>query len=298
MPNVVVYSRSIRRTPHGAFPPALVLLVFATLCVVSCDNHPSKPNDDWEYPYYMDVIDSCLRNPERVEELYLHEVDSLPERISRFVNLKKITLQGGRNVTFPATFVTLKKLEEFTAINCGFTEIPNELRYLPALSYLWIGPSVRRIPEWIGEKRSLKHIDFRSYLDSLPDGLWELDSLQELRLSNNEIESLSARIGNLKFLRSLFISSNRLRALPSTIGELESVTFLHAGYNRLTSIPASIGDMASLVYLHFGNNNIEHFPPEIAQCTHLTHLVVSGNPISEEEKMKLRAWLPNTKIEF
>ncbi len=66
------------------------------------------------------------------------------------------------------------------------------------------------------------------------------NELTELDLSNNQLETLPAEIGQLKNLTALNLAANQLKTLPAEIEKLKNLTTLYLSGNQLTSLPAEI----------------------------------------------------------
>jgi Leucine-rich repeat (LRR) protein len=63
-------------------------------------------------------------------------------------------------------------------------------------------------------------------LSQLPTELWQLTSLQELWLRNNQLSQLPAELWQLTNLQELNLSANRMIQLPTEIGQLTSLQTL------------------------------------------------------------------------
>ena len=74
-------------------------------------------------------------------------------------------------------------------------------------------------------------------LTQLPDGIGNLEQLEELDLEGNQISVLPDWIGNLKRLRDLDLRSNRLRYVPVSIRNLSLLEKLD-----LRDQPINLGD--------------------------------------------------------
>ena len=67
-------------------------------------------------------------------------------------------------------------------------------------------------------------------LESLPEGIGNLEHLEKLSVSGNRLQKLPHSISNLLRLKELALAGNRLQELPSSIGSLsESCKRLKAG---------------------------------------------------------------------
>ena len=81
---------------------------------------------------------------------------------------------------------------------------------------------------------------------ALPECIWYMKNLSELRFFSMGITSLPESIGNLRSLNSLNLSGTNLTELPESIGNLSSLSSLSLRFTRLTELPESIGNLSSL----------------------------------------------------
>jgi internalin A len=117
-------------------------------------------------------------------------------------------------------------------------------------------------------------------LDSLPAEIGQLINLRSLNLRNNQVSSLPAEIGQLVSLRSLDFSINQLSSLPAEIGQLVSLQSLDFSINQLSSLPAEIGQLVSLQSLYLSDNQLSSLPAEIGQLVSLQSLDLNDNQLS------------------
>lgn len=151
----------------------------------------------------------------------------------------------------------------------------------------------------------------RSFLDSC--NLSEIDvrdvvglswnDIDEIQLSNYEIESIPANVNQLSFVNRLYLDSNKIRSIPVEIGELDSLlalslrnnlldtlplelgnciglTSLDLSENNLVSLHATLGSQNKIKSLEISNNQIELFPNEVLNLSFLSTFDMSNNGIS------------------
>ena len=142
----------------------------------------------------------------------------------------------------------------------------------------------------------------RSKVKEIPDGIKDFQSLEELNIKGNGLESVDNGILQLKNLRKLTISSNSISQIPD-ISSLCNLEFLDCSSNGLLEIPESIFSLLKLKILDFGYNHniksisdkihqlqdleslslevndIEFLPPKFSQLKNLLSLNVSVNPL-------------------
>lgn len=165
-----------------------------------------------------------------------HCLETLPESIGGFVNLKKLALSGNNLVNLPASFGKLKRLESLNLNSNQFETLPEIFRELKSLKILSIESNM---------------------LTLLPESIGDLKSLEELNLISNQIEALPESFGGLKNLEKLDLRGNKLSSLPSSFGKLKKLNFLDLGKNKFKSIPGEIWPLNSLEKLDIEDNPYE-----------------------------------------
>lgn len=83
---------------------------------------------------------------------------------------------------------------------------------------------------------------------SLPPELNDFSAtLLHLEMSNNQLTSIPAAIGELTLLRSLNVSFNQIETIDGAIGNCIRLRRLNLAFNRIDFLPAEIGDCILLV---------------------------------------------------
>ncbi len=86
--------------------------------------------------------------------------------------------------------------------------------------------------------------------------------------------------------------------VPESIGNLTNLEELYLNFNKLESLPKSIGNLTNLKELYLNFNKLESLPENIEYLINLKELYLYGNPISDEEKVRIKKLLPNTNVIF
>ena len=141
-------------------------------------------------------------------------------------------------------------------------------------------------------------------LHELPKGFYKLTQLRKLDISDNEIERISAEIGNfvnliefdcnrndiqelpdtIRYMRSLQvldISNNPIQSLPVTLTQLRALTELTLNDLSLAALPDDIGALANLRSLQGRDNLLKHIPESLCSIARLESLDLGSNEIEE-----------------
>jgi len=140
---------------------------------------------------------------------------------------------------------------------------------------------IQTLPESIGKLKSLESLTlYDNHLSSLPESIGNLSFLTTLNLNDNQLTALPESIGNLKSLETLVLTSNQLKNLPDSIVGLSSLLCLYLGGNQLTFLPESIGDLKSLEVFGLAGNKLTALPESIGKLESLEEFALTNNNLT------------------
>lgn len=122
------------------------------------------------------------------------------------------------------------------------------------------------------------------YLTKVPDALFELNDLEVLDLTNNQLTTFPKAVENLHQLSTLLLSANTLEELPDNVCQLNSLKTLDVAYNNLKTIPEAISKLRQLTTLNLSFNELDEMPKPLCELKRLTTLNVRFNPIKRVPK--------------
>ncbi|MBK6381740.1 MAG: leucine-rich repeat domain-containing protein [Chitinophagaceae bacterium] len=117
-------------------------------------------------------------------------------------------------------------------------------------------------------------------LESVPESVWDLAILEELRLDNNKLKTISPAIAKLSKLRKLLIGSNPFEGFPEAVCKLVQLESLIVDGCQLRVLPSSFASLRNLLELDLGDNAFEQFPEVICELRSLRKLWMNGNKLS------------------
>jgi leucine-rich repeat protein SHOC2 len=139
----------------------------------------------------------------------------------------------------------------------------------------------------------------KNALGAIPESIGALKALYWLDLGQAGLASLPAGIGQLPAVRLLYLNDNQLTALPPEIGGLSKLEYLNLDRNKLTEIPPGLCRLPALKWLRLKGNQVKTMPADLGTWpATLRRLYLQGNPLSDEEKARLRKALPNCTLFF
>ncbi len=137
-------------------------------------------------------------------------------------------------------------------------------------------------------------------LTKVTSDIYSKTDTTDLILSNNSIQTLPSEMGKMTKVKVFKIDHNILDgSLIGEIRQMSQLQTLDVSNNKMTGMPAEIGQLSKLQKLDYSNNDITGLPNELANLkNNLKEFNLSGNPLSQEQIIKLKAALPDTVIIF
>jgi len=123
-------------------------------------------------------------------------------------------------------------------------------------------------------------------LTSIPNGLFALQNLKFLDISNNKLGSvkelggyLSEAIAKAQALVEFHASGNFLTHLPQSIGDLSNLEVLDLHNNKLVELPDRFGCLSKLLKLNLDENQLTEIPASIGNLERLSNLSIAKNQL-------------------
>ncbi|PAN36227.1 hypothetical protein GQ55_6G250400 [Panicum hallii var. hallii] len=203
-------------------------------------------------------LPSSLGRLVKLEELDVsaNHLTSLPESIGSLARLKKLIIETNNLDELPYTIGHCVSLVELQAGYNHLKALPEAVGKLESLEVLSVRyNSIRGLPTTMASLTKLKEVDASfNELDSIPENFCFVTSLVKLNVGNNfaDLRSLPRSIGNLEMLEELDISNNQIRVLPDSFGNLQRLRVLRAEENPLQVPPRDValkGAQAAVQYM-------------------------------------------------
>ncbi|WP_020526189.1 leucine-rich repeat domain-containing protein [Flexithrix dorotheae] len=218
-------------------------------------------------------IEEALQSPEKVIKLSLYDqkLTSLPKEISTLTKLKVLDISRNNFNEFPAVITKLAGLEElYFRGGDSYMEkfLEEDIFFMDSL------------PEGLFNLKKLRILDLRyHYIREIPSAIKQLTQLDELHLFHNELSPESVKnICALQQLDVLDIGGNGLLTLPKEFSNFQKLSYLGLDNNwsegvpvgeTLEEFPMVICKLNQLEELHLMGQLLEEIPEEIENLTKL-----------------------------
>lgn len=191
-----------------------------------------KPTNILEAIKYLDEITSA----EWIDELYRWADEyNIPDL--KFVSDEIGDIQIGFWLGLPRNKFALLGLEELDLSWHHCTQIPEQIKHLKKLKKL----SFAKIKYGLPTPADLhKNSDLPGALEEIPDWIGELDALEELDLSENNIIHLTKAVSELTNLKKLYLTGNKIMFVAPETGALSRLEVLWLRGNKLRILEDSI----------------------------------------------------------
>jgi len=234
-----------------------------------------------------DQVSEILMSESNLNGTIPHDIGLLSHM--EILNLSRNEIMG----TIPVSLGIMSSLTSIDMSNCGFSgAIPQSFAMLLDLVFLDL---------------SFNSLEGEDDIDALKD----LENLEELHLSRNNLEgnvgafgdSGSLRVVDIsynniggtmadsfadgKMLKILKLNNNQIRGqIPAGIGKLWNLVEFDISVNHLTgSLPSEVQDMVTLQTLKLNSNELQYgLPSEVGYLNDLTVLDISDNGIESVPK--------------
>lgn len=191
-------------------------------------------------------LPSSLGRLMNLEELDVgaNRIVTLPDSIGSLTRLKKLMVETNDLDELPYTIGHCVSLVELQAGYNHLKALPEAVGKLESLEILSVRyNNIRSLPTTMASLTKLKEVDASfNELESIPENFCFVTSLVKLNVGNNfaDMQKLPRSIGNLEMLEELDISNNQIRVLPDSFGNLHHLRVLRAEENPLQVPPREV----------------------------------------------------------
>jgi len=237
----------------------------------------------------------------RVINIRNHRIERLPSWIREMKNLVWLDMTDNPMIELPEEIGELSslrvlRLSDTMEIDLDsldrIMEVGNQLSYVDPYGLADLPASLARLDQ-------LMYLRINGgRLEKIPDCVFALKNLDYLDLGMNFLTEIPEQIGDLTELTYLQLSKNNFRRLPESLGRLKKLQRLRLDGLHLETLPDSIGELNGLVSLEICHGILDEIPDTIKKLQNLKYFYLYNTPLSEADKNRLKALLPDTEIHF
>eukprot|EP01087_Luapelamoeba_hula_P016336 TRINITY_DN5019_c0_g2_i5.p1 TRINITY_DN5019_c0_g2~~TRINITY_DN5019_c0_g2_i5.p1 ORF type:complete len:1446 (+),score=297.74 TRINITY_DN5019_c0_g2_i5:157-4494(+) len=119
------------------------------------------------------------------------------------------------------------------------------------------------------------------YLNTMPEDIFFLRTLQSLHIERNDMNTVPAMLGLLRALVSLEMPHNNIRYLPLELKQLSCLKYLNLSHNLISSLPEGLAALVQLKSLRLDHNQLVSVPRDIFTISTLRSIQLSNNRLSK-----------------
>ena len=228
----------------------------------------------------------------------------LPAEMARLDRLQMLSLANNRLTTLPNELQALKNLVELRINRNKMKEIPACITaMLGQIAELKMAENeFETITEEMSTKSTSTMLRYRDMLDrarrenvmnlsqmairAMPSEIKDLQNLQDLNISNNQITALPDFVGlfaKLKFLDMAFnrITELQLSEIPDSCSGCTALRHLSASYNQILDISDGLSSLESLTLIDLQHNELVSLPVNLSTLVNLQECFLNNNKIME-----------------
>jgi hypothetical protein len=185
--------------------------------------------------------------------LFMHTLDQL--RRGELSGITRLDLSAGFNEFPREIFDLADSLEVLNLSGNQLRSLPADLPRLHKLRILFCSENpFRELPEVLGQCSQLEMIGFKSCQIERVSAAALPERLRWLVLTDNQIPSLPAALGDCSRLQKLMLAGNQLETLPSSLADCQNLELLRIAANRLQSLPNWLMTLPKLAWLAYAGN--------------------------------------------
>ncbi|MCP9746269.1 leucine-rich repeat domain-containing protein [Lacihabitans sp. CS3-21] len=202
---------------------------------------------------------------------------------SKSDTIKKLNLSNLGLKRLPKTIYNFKKLEELDLSKNEFEVFSFNAKKLPNLKRIILSENLLSVNSLkIKRNNNVQMINLSDNdFEAFPKKIQRNRKLKDLHLANNFIaETEGVKFKKMQTLELLNFYNNQISTLSEKIGFLKNLEVLDLYHNQLTFLPQNIMKLEKLETFAVSNNNLWEFPKSFEELTNLKVLYAHHNKLS------------------
>ncbi|MBF2079093.1 MAG: serine/threonine-protein kinase [Synechococcales cyanobacterium T60_A2020_003] len=173
----------------------------------------------------------------------------------QILSSKRLDLSGGLT-EFPLEILDVAdRIEVLNLSNNHLSTLPDDFARFQNLKVVFFNNNNFEVfPEVLTQCPNLYMISFKANRLKQIDEHVLAPTIRWLTLTDNQLETLPASIGNLNQLQKLMLAGNRLQTLPEELAACQSLELIRLAANRLTELPTWLFTLPRLSWLAYSGN--------------------------------------------
>lgn len=225
------------------------------------------------HPEVLECVKECIEGKSVYLGLSYLDLTKIPSGIPELAHVEFVDLDQNLLSRLSPEITKMSQLKALR-VDSNELETIETISDLPALNVLYLK---------------------NNRLTTLPDDFGDLSSLRFLNLRSNRLSSLPESFAKCTELEYLILGGNELTQLPSNLGDLTKLKVLVLSKNKLEGFSQNFRKLSSLQYLYLNQNKLRSLPEGIELLTELLDLSFFGNPIGDDQLLKLKTM---TKLQY
>ncbi|EDO43554.1 predicted protein [Nematostella vectensis] len=147
-------------------------------------------------------------------------LNHVPDEIGNLINLRTLDMHRNAIKSIPSTIGKLKDVKAIDFSGNSLEKLPAEIGHMEHLQTLNLNCNALTTVPPLRNAKNLARLDIsHNRLESLPEGIFNLELIAEIYAANNLIQALGNEVGCLHVLKVLDLSENKLEAIPCELAD-------------------------------------------------------------------------------
>lgn len=176
-------------------------------------------------------------------------------RAGELAGARRLDLAAGLTEFPEEIFSLADSLEVLNLSGNKLSALPADLGRLHRLQVIFCSDNqFTTLPEVLGTCPQLRMVGFKANKIRTLPGAALPPALRWLILTDNELASLPAEIGQCQYLQKLMLAGNQLQQLPAELANCQRLELLRIAANQLAELPQWLLAMPRLAWLAYAGN--------------------------------------------
>ena len=218
----------------------------------------------------------------RLLDLSENKLEELPPDIGGCYTLQTLNISSNQIKALPDEMRQLIHLKDFKFYSNQIVVLPDWIGELPLTALNGFNNRILKMPPSLGQLRGITEANLAAnvMMQLPPESIQDWRSVKVLNLFDCRLIKLCP-LSNLENMEELRLFNNNLETVPEVGVHLNKLRIVELNKNRITTLPLNFfAGLRALERIVLNNNLIETVPVGI-NCPHLESFLISSNMLSE-----------------